>query len=88
VTRQLAEWGLGLGVSGDGDRRTFSHAGGNYGYQCLMLGAVDARNAAAVMTNSDQGLSVATAMAAAITASTSWQITRPTGERNTHSEPD
>ncbi len=40
-----------------------------------MLGAVDARNAAVLMTNSDQGLSVANAMAAAIMASTSWQIT-------------
>jgi len=75
VTRQLAEWGLGLGVSGDGDRPTFSHAGGNYGYRCAMFGAVGARNAAAVMTNSDQGPSVATAMAAAITASTSRQTT-------------
>ena len=76
VTRQIAEWGLGTrSTIDDGDRRTFSHAGGNYGYQCLMLGAVDAPNAAAVMTNSDQGLSVATTMAAAIMASTSWQIT-------------
>jgi CubicO group peptidase (beta-lactamase class C family) len=75
VTRQLAEWGLGLGVSGDGNRLTFSHGGANYGYQCLMLGAADARNAAVLMTNSDQGLSVAKAMAAAIKASTSWQIT-------------
>ena len=75
VTPQLANWGLGLGVSGDGDRRVFSHAGGNYGYRCAMLGAVAARDAAVVMTNSDQGLSVLGTMAAAITASTSWQIT-------------
>jgi hypothetical protein len=75
ATRQPANWGLGLGVSGDGDRRAFSHAGGNYGYQCLMSGAANARNTAAVMTNSDQGPSVATAMAAAITASTSRQTT-------------
>jgi CubicO group peptidase (beta-lactamase class C family) len=75
VTPQLANWGLGLQVSGDGDRRTFSHGGGNYGYQCAMVGAVDVRNAAAVMASSDQAAAVLEAMAAAITASTSWQIT-------------
>jgi CubicO group peptidase (beta-lactamase class C family) len=75
VTCQLADWGLGLRVSGDGEPRTFGHTGGNYGYQCFMLGAVEGQNAAALMINSDQGLPVAEAMAAAITASTSWQIT-------------
>ncbi len=75
VTRQLADWGLGLRVSDDDDRRTFGHTGGNYGYQSFMLGAVQARNGAALMISSDQGLPVAEAMAAAITASTSWQIT-------------
>jgi hypothetical protein len=75
VTAQLADWGLGLRVSGDGEARTFGHTGGNYGYQCFMLGAVQAQNAAALMISIDQGLPVAEAMAAAITASTSWQIT-------------
>lgn len=40
-----------------------------------MLGTVDGQNAAAVMTSSDQGLPVLEAIAAAITASSSWQIT-------------
>ena len=75
VTPQLASSGLGLQVQGDGDRRVFGHNGGNYGYQCVMVGAVESGNAAAVMTNSDQGFSVVNALAAAITASTSWQIT-------------
>jgi CubicO group peptidase (beta-lactamase class C family) len=75
VTPQLGNSGLGLGIGGDGDRRNFSHAGGNYGYRCAMLGAVNTRNAAVLMTNSDQGLSVLGAIAAAITASTSWQLT-------------
>ena len=75
VTPQLGDSGLGLGIGGDGDRRNFSHAGGNYGYRCAMLGAVNTRNAAVLMTNSDEGLSVLGAMAAAITARTSWQLT-------------
>jgi CubicO group peptidase (beta-lactamase class C family) len=75
VTPQLGDSGLGLGIGGDGDRRNFSHAGGNYGYRCAMLGAVNTRNAAVLMTNSDEGLSVLEPIAAAITASTSWQLT-------------
>lgn len=74
VTPQLDNSGLGLGVQGAGDRRVFGHNGGNYGYQCVMVGAVESGNAAAVMTNSDQGFSVVNALAAAIMASTSWQI--------------
>lgn len=61
-------------MQGDGDRRVFGHNGGNYGYQCVMVGAVESGNAAAVMTNSDQGFSVVNALAAAIMASTSRQI--------------
>ena len=75
VTPQLGDSGLGLGVQGDGDRRVFGHNGGNYGYQCVMVGAVGTGNAAALMTNSDQGLSLLGAMAEAITANTSWQLT-------------
>jgi hypothetical protein len=75
VTIQLADRGLGLRVSDDGQARTFGHTGGNYGCQCWMLGAIQAQNAAALMISSDQGLPVAEAMAAAITVSTSWQIT-------------
>jgi CubicO group peptidase (beta-lactamase class C family) len=75
VTCQVADWGLGVKVAGDGDARNFSHSGGNFGYVCAMVGAVRGRNAAAVMTSSDQGVPVMEAMAAAITASSSWQIT-------------
>jgi hypothetical protein len=39
-----------------------------------MLGAVNTRNTAVIMTNSDQGLSLPEPMVAAITASTSWQL--------------
>jgi Beta-lactamase len=75
TTRQLDNSGLGLGVQGDGGRRVFGHNGGNYGYQCVMVGAVESGNAAAVMISSDQGFSVVNALAVAIMTSTSWQIT-------------
>jgi CubicO group peptidase (beta-lactamase class C family) len=75
VTCQVADWGLGLKVTGDGDTRNFSHSGGNFGYACGMVGTVHGKNAAAIMTSSDQGVPVMEAMAAAITASSSWPIT-------------
>jgi CubicO group peptidase (beta-lactamase class C family) len=75
VMPQLGGWGLGLKTSGVGDARLFSHGGENYGYECAMLGTVDGRNAAAEMTSSDQGVPMLEAMAAAISAGSSWQIT-------------
>ncbi len=75
MTPQLGDWGLGLRVSGDGNARTFSHGGENHGYECAMFGAVHSQNAAAFMTSSDQGVPVLEAMAAAITANSSWQVT-------------
>ena len=75
VTPQLGNTGLGLRIQGDGDHRRFGHAGGNYGYRCVMLGTVNTRNAAVLMTNSEQGLSLLEPMVAVITARTSWQIT-------------
>jgi CubicO group peptidase (beta-lactamase class C family) len=74
VTPQVGGWGLGLRIVGEGDGRTFSHGGENYGYECGMIGSVYGHNAAAVMTNSDQGVPVLEAMVAAIINSSSWQI--------------
>lgn len=74
VTPQLDSFGLGLGIEGEGDRRVFGHNGANYGYQCVMVGTVGTRNAAVLMTNSDQGMSLLSALAEAITANTSWQL--------------
>lgn len=74
LTPQLPGWGLGLQLSGDGDTANFSHGGENYGYECALHGAAHGRNAAAIMTSSDQGVPVLRAMAAAITASSAWHV--------------
>ncbi len=74
VTPQLGDWGLALRVSGGGDARTFSHGGENYGYESAMIGTVHGQNPAAIMTSSDQGVPVLQAMAAAITANSSWHV--------------
>jgi len=74
ITPQLGGWGLGLKISGDSHARTFSHGGENYGYECALIGTTHGHNAAAIMTSSDQGIPVLEAMAAAITASTTWHV--------------
>jgi len=76
VRPQQGDWGLGLRVSGDGDAQTFSHDGENFGYQYAMVGAVNSRSAAACMTSSDSGVPVLESIAAAISANSTWQVSR------------
>ena len=73
VTPQVDGFGLGLMLSGDGTTRRFSHGGGNYGYQCALIGTVTAGNAAAVMTSSDKGAPLIASLLSVIPATTSWR---------------
>jgi CubicO group peptidase (beta-lactamase class C family) len=72
MTRQVADFGLGLSLSGDGTRAQFSHGGENYGYESVLVAAVRGRTAAAVMTSSDKGVPVCVSLLSAISASSSW----------------
>jgi CubicO group peptidase (beta-lactamase class C family) len=72
VTPQAGGWGLGLMLSGQGARRRFGHAGGNHGYQCILIGTVLDRKAVAVMTASDPSLPVIWSLLAAVRDATSW----------------
>jgi hypothetical protein len=59
-------------LSGQGTHRRFGHAGGNYGYQCILIGTVFDRKAVAVMTSSDPSLPVIWSLLAAVRDATSW----------------
>jgi CubicO group peptidase (beta-lactamase class C family) len=72
VAPQVRGWGLGLMLSGQDTHRRFGHAGGNYGYQCILIGTVSGRNAIAVMTSSDPSLPVIWTLLAAVRDATSW----------------
>jgi CubicO group peptidase (beta-lactamase class C family) len=72
VTPQAGGWGLGPMLSGQGAHRCFGHGGGNYGYQCILIGAVCGRKAVAVMTSSDPSLPVIWSLLAAVRDVTSW----------------
>ena len=80
VTPYVGGFGLGLMLSADGPgpAQRFSHGGGNYGYQCALIGTVAGRNAAAVMTSSDNGAPLIASLLSVIPATTSWRDL-PTG---------
>jgi CubicO group peptidase (beta-lactamase class C family) len=73
VTSQVGSFGLGLVLSGDGTTQRFGHSGGNYGYRCVLTGTVTGRNAAAIMTSSDEGDPLIASLLAVISATTSWR---------------
>lgn len=55
VTPQAGEYGLGLGLRGEGKALRFAHGGSNAGYRCLLEMHLDSGDGFAVMTNSDSG---------------------------------
>ncbi|MBO0774620.1 MAG: beta-lactamase family protein [Actinobacteria bacterium] len=72
VTPQAGGWGLGLMLSGNGADRQFGHGGGNYGYQCALIGTAFSRRTVAVMTSSDRGLPAIWTLLAAVRDATAW----------------
>ncbi|MBA3886352.1 MAG: serine hydrolase [Acidobacteria bacterium] len=59
LRRQVEDWGLGVGVLGDGPAARFSHGGANEGFRALWVGYKDRASGVVVMTNSDAGTAVA-----------------------------
>jgi CubicO group peptidase (beta-lactamase class C family) len=55
LRRQVEDWGLGLGVLGDGATTRFSHGGANEGFRAFWVGYRDRASGVVVMTNSDAG---------------------------------
>jgi CubicO group peptidase (beta-lactamase class C family) len=55
LTRQIADWGIGLVVEGEGRSARFSHGGDTEGYKCLMIAYQNTGQGAVIMTNSDRG---------------------------------
>jgi CubicO group peptidase (beta-lactamase class C family) len=73
VTPQVDGWGLGLRLSDHGAHQRFSHGGYNYGYKCVVIGAVHRAEAVSVMTGSDRGSPAIGSLLAAVRENTSWR---------------
>jgi CubicO group peptidase (beta-lactamase class C family) len=66
----LDQLGLGLFLGDDG--RKFGHSGGNEGFRCHLIAYRDTGQAAAVMTNADNGAWVVQRTLAAIATANNW----------------
>ena len=55
LTRQARNWGLGLGLEGEGQTARFQHDGSVGGFECNLVGYVGSGQGAVVMTSGNQG---------------------------------
>lgn len=55
LTIQKGNYGLGLGIDGEGKTARFSHGGSNEGYRCTLVAYNETGQGAAIMTDSDRG---------------------------------
>jgi CubicO group peptidase (beta-lactamase class C family) len=55
LTRQSGDYGLGVGLAGEGRNQQFSHGGSNEGFRCFMVAYSHLGKGVVVMTNSDNG---------------------------------
>jgi CubicO group peptidase (beta-lactamase class C family) len=66
LRRRMGDWGLGVGVLGDGAATRFSHGGANEGFRAFWVGFRDQASGVVVMTNSDAGAPLANAIVRAV----------------------
>lgn len=72
LRRQIGEWGLGVGVVGDGAATRFSHGGANEGYRAFLVGYRDVASGVVVMTNSDAGMGLANDLVRTVAEEYQW----------------
>jgi len=72
LTVQKGEWGLGVGVKGEGRTLQFTHGGANEGYRCDFVEFPELHQGAAIMTNSDSGGQVMAPLLRAIAKEYGW----------------
>ncbi|MGZ8456825.1 MAG: serine hydrolase domain-containing protein [Gemmatirosa sp.] len=72
LTPALGDFGLGMGITGTGDARRFSHGGANEGFRGIFHGFVTGGRGVVVMTNSDVGAAVASDVVSAVAREYGW----------------
>ena len=79
--RAGGSYGLGLGISGEGQAQRFGHGGANEGFRCELVAYTHRGQGAVVMTNSDNGSQLTGEILRAIAAEYGWPDYLPP-ERN------
>jgi CubicO group peptidase (beta-lactamase class C family) len=77
LTPGLGHWGLGVEVMGDGADLYFHHSGDDAGFNANLIGWPEGERAIVVMTNSDDGLLVATELIQAVAREYGWKGLEP-----------
>jgi CubicO group peptidase (beta-lactamase class C family) len=72
LTRQKDDWGLGVGLQGEGQTLQFTHGGANEGYRCIFVDFPVRHQGAAIMTNSDSGSEIGSAILRAMAKEYDW----------------
>ena len=72
LRRQFEQWGLGVGVEGEGAAVRFSHGGSNEGFRSVLHSYRSAASGVVVMTNSDAGAAVAAEIVRAVAREYRW----------------
>lgn len=72
LRRQADAWGLGVEISPAGEPRKFSHTGAPVGFRTLWLVYPDTCQGATIMTNADEGMTLAYEIARAIADTRRW----------------
>ena len=75
LTPDPDNWGLGPGISEDGER--FRHGGSNQGFRSTFAAAIDGDDGVFVMTNSDAGSPLANEIAITVAEAYGWSGPRP-----------
>ncbi len=72
LTPVMQDYGLGLGISGDGQSQSFGHGGSNEGYRARMAAYTERGDGIVVMTNGDGGSELADELVRAVAAEYGW----------------
>ncbi len=77
LRRQFDEYGLGVGVRGEGAEAIFAHGGSNAGFQCYLVAYRDAGSGVAIMTNGDLGGLILQDIVRAVAREYGWPGMKP-----------
>lgn len=77
MRRQAGAWGLGVELAPDGAPRRFSHTGAPVGFRSLWLMYPDTCQGATIMSNGDEGMTLAYEIARAIAEAYRWPDPMP-----------
>jgi CubicO group peptidase (beta-lactamase class C family) len=77
LTPGKGDWGLGVGVNGEGEGLRFSHSGANEGFRTILIAHPRQGQGVVIMTNSDEGAKLFGALIPAVGRIFGWPRSQP-----------